>query len=185
MVESANFLICDSSYFVVGRNIEPAILIMHPYTRITAQAADEEGVVVFNFEVVAVERFGFYADADHGLPVAAVVNQFVPGFEVGSIDPVGVGDVAVIRFARWGLRRCGVGTVLGKVRVFAVRDNGLLFAVLVGNDKVCGIRVGTVDGTQHGLVFHQPALFVARPDFVFDSDKFFVNFDFLITTHVL
>ena len=61
---------------------------MHPNTRITAQAADEEGVVVFNFEVLAVERFGFDADADHGLPVAAVVDQFVSGFEVGGIDPI-------------------------------------------------------------------------------------------------
>lgn len=100
MVESANFLICDSSYFVVGRNIEPAILIMHPNTRITAQAADEEGVVVFNFEVIAVKRFLFDTDADHGVPVTAVVNQFVSCFEVGSIDPVGVGDAAMIRLAR-------------------------------------------------------------------------------------
>ena len=69
--------------------------------------------------------------------------------------------------------------------MFAVRDDGLLFAVLVGDNKVCGIRVGAVDGAQHGLVVHQSALFVARPDFVFDSDKIFVNFDFLITTHVL
>jgi len=59
---------------------------------------------------------------------------------------------------------------LGKVRVFAVRDNGLLFAVLVGNNKVCGIRVDTVDGAQHGLVIHQSALFVTRPDFVANAD---------------
>lgn len=54
--------------------------------------------------------------------------------------------------------------------MFAVRDDGLLFAVLVGNDKVCGIRVDTVDGAQHGLVVHQSALFVARLDLVADTD---------------
>ena len=86
--------------YATRRERKKAIRIVHPNTRIAAQAADEEGVVVFNFEVLAVEWFGFDADADHGLPVAAVVNQFVTCFEIGGIDPVGIGDVAVVRFAR-------------------------------------------------------------------------------------
>ena len=81
------------------RERKKAIRIVHPNTRIAAQAADEEGVVVFYFEVVAVKWFLFDTDADHGLPVAAIVNQFMSCFEVGGIDPVGVGDVAVIRLA--------------------------------------------------------------------------------------
>ena len=97
--KNIDFLISNHIFFGSRWKAEPAIRIVHPYTRITAQAADEEGVVVFYFEVVAIKRFLFDADADHGLPVAAVVNQFVPCFEVGSIDPVGVGDVAVVRFA--------------------------------------------------------------------------------------
>lgn len=73
-------------------------------------------MVVFNFEVVAVERFGFNADADYGLPVAAVVNQFVPGFEVGSIEPsrrwrCRRDTVCPVRVpAGWGLRRIGQST---------------------------------------------------------------------------
>ena len=122
---------------------------MHPNTRITAQAADEEGVVVFNFEVVAVERLLFDGNADHGLPVVVIIQQFVACFEVSGVDPVGVFDVAVVGLAcRW-CRRGRVVAVLGEVGMAAVRDDSLPLAVFVFDNEVSGIRVGAVDGVQH------------------------------------
>ena len=56
-------------------------------------------MVVLNFEVVAVERLFFDGNADHGLPVVVIIQQFVACFEVGGVDPVGVFDIAVVGLA--------------------------------------------------------------------------------------
>lgn len=118
---------------------------MHPDATLALQAPDEVGVVVIDFEVVAVEWLLFDGNADHGLPVVVIIQQFVACFEVGGIDPVGVFDVAVVGLAcRW----CGRGrvvVVLGEVGVAAVRDDGLPLAVFVFDNEVGGIRVGAVD----------------------------------------
>ena len=122
---------------------------MHPDATLALQAPDEVGVVVIDFEVVAVERLLFDGNADHGLPVVVIIQQFVACFEVGGVDPVGVFNVAVVGLAcRWR-RRGWVVAVLGEVGMAAVRDDGLPLAVFVFDNEVGGIRVGAVMGVQH------------------------------------
>ena len=127
---------------------------MHPDTTITLQAANKVGVVGIDFEVVAVERLLFDGNADHGLPVVVIIQQFVACFKVGGVDPVGVFDIAVVGLAcRW----CGQGrvvAVLGEVGVSAIRDDSLPLAVFVFDNEVGGIRVGAVDGVQYRAVAH-------------------------------
>ena len=127
----------------------PAVFVVHPDATIALQAANEVGVVSIDFEVVAVERLLFDGDADHGLPVIVIIQQFVACFKVGGVDPVGVFNVVVVGLAcRWR-RRGRVVAVLGGVGMAAVRDDSLLLAIFVFDNEVGGIRGGAVNGVQH------------------------------------
>ena len=102
----------------IGRQLVPTVFVVHPDTTIALQAANEVGVVGIDFEVVAVERLFFDGNADHGLPVVVIIQQFVACLKVGGVDPVGVFDVAVLGLAC----RCAGG--LGRRRIGRSRDGG-------------------------------------------------------------
>ena len=56
------------------RQAVQAVFVVHPNATFALQASDEVGVVVIDFEVVAVERLFFDGNADHGLPVVVIIQ---------------------------------------------------------------------------------------------------------------
>ena len=56
------------------RQAVQAVFVVHPNATFALQASDEVGVVVIDFEVVAVEWLLFDGNADHGLPVVVIIQ---------------------------------------------------------------------------------------------------------------